>query len=159
MRKFPPPLLHLPLILTSISGVRVPCRPRCHDRYHRATYHILILQDFYGLHMGRVRLHVVQRRLNTYMGESERHLGTQADPAGRVGYFLFWECTCGRSYKYRHVNCRKGCAGSWWRRSVDVGQHLHLGFILYEVSLHLPGYYAFMLTLIGIARNITDLLA
>lgn len=159
MRKFPPPLLHLQLILTPNLGVCVPCRPRCHDRYHRPTYHIRILQDFYGLHMGRVRLHVVQRGIDPYMGESERHLGTQADLTGRVGYFLFWERTRGRGYQYRHVNCWKGCAGSRWRRFVDVGQHLHIGFILYEVSLNVPGYYAFVLTLIGIARNITDLSA
>jgi hypothetical protein len=57
-------------ILTSPLGVCLPRCPRCHDRYHRPTYHIGLLQNLNRLHMGRVRLHVVQRGLYAYMGES-----------------------------------------------------------------------------------------
>ena len=53
------PLLHLPLILTLIIGVCFSRCPRYHDRYHRPTYYILVLQDLCRLHMGGVGLHVV----------------------------------------------------------------------------------------------------
>jgi hypothetical protein len=63
------------LVLTIPSVVCLPRRPRCHDRYHRPTNDILILQNFNRLYMGRVGIHVGQRGLYAYMGESERHLG------------------------------------------------------------------------------------